>query len=238
MRGIAIAAPPSKPSGGVKRSAYAVCTYPDEDVDDYSDDDIPNLGITQGVRVPRTRHFGGTPNAGAYGRVVQGELFVGGVSQGPVDMSNVVERAPAEVGVEEDDLEAMEAAVHTRIENTPEVPVPGKRKRPRRRRKDRDMDTAEELPPKEKYTTKFVLEGSFGSYRGRCAGVEVTAQFVVILYPFEDVGFSPPVGDQPIKLVCEDEEYIVFFVGCEFPLQGHKVFVQVYIRGTSADLEE
>lgn len=82
-----------------------------------------------------------------------------------------------------------------------------------------------EVPP-----VKVTLRGSFGTSRSMYKFVEITDQFVVLVYDGDANIFTPPASDTPFKLSCNSEDLDVYFAGVEFELPFFGCGVQVMIR--------
>lgn len=82
-----------------------------------------------------------------------------------------------------------------------------------------------EVPP-----VKVTLRGPFGTSRSMYRFVQVTDQFVILVYDGDANIFTPPASDTPFKLSCNGEDLDVYFAGVEFELPFFGCGVQVMIR--------
>jgi hypothetical protein len=82
-----------------------------------------------------------------------------------------------------------------------------------------------EIPP-----TRIKLSGAFGTSRGQYKQVQITDEFIILVYDEDANIFTPPSSEATFKLSCNREEYEVYFAGVEFDLPFYNCGVQVMIR--------
>jgi hypothetical protein len=79
-------------------------------------------------------------------------------------------------------------------------------------------------------TTKVILKGPFGTYRGTYRHVYISSEFIVLVYDEDSAIYAPPPADTAFQLKCGGEEYSVVYMGIEFELPCLNAGVQVMIR--------
>lgn len=92
------------------------------------------------------------------------------------------------------------------------------------------VEPAVGFDPTEVAPTRVKLSGQFGTSRGQYKFVQITDEFIILVYSDDANIFTPPSSEATFKLSCNKEEYEVYFAGVEFDLPFYECGVQVMIR--------